>query len=118
MIQKMFSYSQPEPPRAPTKNDVPTPLSVITMHIPSRKAGMAYRAKAEPTTEAQTKTGRRPIVIPFVRMVKVVVMTLTPERVAETTKAMMQTAKASMAIGAWTDRGAYVVQPASIPPRK
>ena len=41
MIQKMFSYSQPVPPRAATKNEVPVTRSVNIMAMAIRKAGMA-----------------------------------------------------------------------------
>ena len=50
--------------------------------------------------------GRRPMVMPFARMVMTVTMVLMPATVTETTKMMMVMAKASMAGGACTDSGA------------
>src|SRR5665213_1152095 len=74
--------------------------------------------RAAPTSDAQVKMGSRPRVMPLARMVKRVTMVLTPAIVTEITKTIMVMEKASMAAGACTDRGAYVVQPASTPPRK
>src|ERR1700722_1148753 len=69
-----------------------------------------------PTNDDQVKMGRRPSVIPLARIVKMVTMVLAPETVTEIANTIMQMEKASMAGGACTDSGAYVVQPASTPP--
>src|SRR5580658_8556364 len=118
MIQNTFSYSQPEPPSPATKNELPTTRSATTRAITNRKAGRAYRPKAVLPMEPQTKMGKRPTVTPFARMVKAVTMMFTLEAVTDTTNVMMQIAKASIAAGPCTDSGAYVVQPALMPPRK
>src|ERR1700722_9581693 len=71
---------------------------------------------AAPTREDQVKIGRRFRLIPRARMVRMVTIVLTPETVTEITKTIMQMEKASIAGGACTESGAYVVQPASTPP--
>src|ERR1700722_6466831 len=69
-----------------------------------------------PTNDDQVKMGSRPRVIPLARIVKMVTIVLAPETVTEIANTIMVMEKASIAGGACTDSGAYVVQPASTPP--
>ena len=80
--------------------------SVIIMVMTARNAGMAYRPSAPPTTAPQVKMGSRPMVMPLARIVATVTSVLTPAMVTDTTNTMIVMAKASMAGGACTDRGA------------
>ena len=77
----------------------------------SAKYGKAYRPSAAAKPTPQTKIGSRSRVIPFVRIVIIVQIVLTPAAVVDTVKTRIANAKKSIPTPASSVIGARTTQP-------